>query len=228
MAKRARLSELSIRVGRLEPGPLNAITDVAGVEVGYATIVEDAPVILRTGVTAVWPGGRDILARPVFAGIHSFNGNGEMTGSHWIAEQGLLTTPIAITNTHSVGLVRDAVGAYLIRHGGDAPWMLPVAAETYDGRLSDSERLAITMEHAFAALASASGGVPAEGNVGGGTGMICHEFKGGTGTASRVVSESDGGYVVGVLVQANHGRRERLTVAGVPVGLEIPASVVPL
>src|SRR5260370_14190285 len=178
MTKRARLRELGIRVGRLEPGPLNAITDVAGVEVGYATLVEDAPAILRTGVTAIWPGGRDILARPVFAGIHSFNGNGEMTGSHWIAEQGMLTTPIAITNTHSVGLVRDAVGAYLVRNGGDAPWLLPVAAETYDGRLSDSERLAITMDHVFAALASASGGAIAEGNVGGGTGMICHEFKG--------------------------------------------------
>ena len=216
MAKRARLNELGIRVGRLEPGLLNAITDVAGVEVGYATIVEDAPAILRTGVTAVWPGGRDILARPVFAGIHSFNGNGEMTGSHWIAEQGLLTTPIAITNTHSVGLVRDAVGAYLIRHGGDAPWMLPVAAETYDGRLSDSERLAITMEHAFAALASASGGVPAEGNVGG-----------GTGTASRTVRESGARYTAGALVQANYGERALLRVDGVPVGEAIGIEAVP-
>src|SRR5260370_11353146 len=178
MTKRARRRELGIRVGRLEPGPRNAIADVAGVEVGYAPLVEDARAILRTGVTAIWPGGRDILARPVFAGIHSFNGNGEMTGSHWIAEQGMLTTPIAITNTHSVGLVRDAVGAYLVRNGGDATWRLPGAAETYDGPLRDSERVAITMDHVFAALASASGGAIAEGNVGGGTGMICHEFKG--------------------------------------------------
>src|ERR1041385_8910823 len=113
MAKRPRLRELGIRIDRLETGPFNAITDVAGIEVGYATLIDDAPVTLRTGVTAIWPGGRDILARPVFAGIHSFNGNGEMTGSHWIAEQGLLTTPVPITNTHSVGLVRDAVGAYV-------------------------------------------------------------------------------------------------------------------
>jgi len=227
MAKRARLRELGIRVGRLEPGPLNAITDVAGVEVGYATIVEDAPAILRTGVTAIWPGGRDILARPVFASIHSFNGNGEMTGSHWIAEQGLLTTPIAITNTHSVGLVRDAVGAYLVRHGGDAPWLLPVAAETYDGRLSDSERLAVTMDHVFAALESATRGTVAEGNVGGGTGMICHEFKGGTGTASRVVQEGGVRYTIGALVQANYGERALLRVDGVPVGEAIGIDAVP-
>src|SRR5215470_1422284 len=224
---RQRLRELGIRVGRLEPGALNSVTDVAGVEVGYATIVEDAPAVLRTGVSAIWPGGRDILAKPVFAGIHSFSGNGEMTGSHWIVEQGLLTTPIAITNTHSVGLVRDAVGAYLIRHGGDAPWLLPVAAETYDGRLSDSERLAVGMEHVFTALGTASGGAIAEGNVGGGTGMICHEFKGGTGTASRVVREGAARYTVGALVQANYGLRESLRVDGVPVGREIGPEVVP-
>jgi len=224
---RSRLRALGIRVGRLEPGPLNAITDVAGVEVGYATIIEDAPAVLRTGVTAVWPGGRDVLARPVFAGIHSFNGNGEMTGSYWIAEQGMLTTPIAITNTHSVGLVRDAVGAYLIREGGDAPWLLPVAAETFDGRLSDSERLAVTVDHVFAALRSASGGAIAEGNVGGGTGMICHEFKGGTGTASRVVLEAGARYTVGALVQANYGQRELLRVDGVPVGEAISIDEVP-
>ena len=227
MTKRARLRELGLRVGRLEPGRLDAITDVAGVEVGYATIVEDAPAVLRTGVTAIWPGARDILARPVFAGIHSFNGNGEMTGSHWIAEQGLLTTPIAITNTHSVGLVRDAVGAYLLRHGGDAPWLLPVAAETFDGRLSDSARLAVTLDHVFAALASASGGAIPEGNVGGGTGMICHEFKGGTGTASRVIHEGGARYTVGALVQANYGQRELLRVDGVPVGEAIGIDAVP-
>jgi D-aminopeptidase len=221
------LRTLGIRVGRLEPGPLNAITDIAGVEVGYATIIEDAPAVLRTGVTAIWPGGRDVLSRPVFAGIHSFNGNGEMTGSHWIAEQGMLTTPIGITNTHSVGLVRDAIGAYLMRQGGDAPWLLPVAAETYDGRLSDSERLAINMDHVFSALRTASGGAVAEGNVGGGTGMICHEFKGGTGTASRLVREGGARYTVGALVQANYGQRELLRVDGVPVGEAIGIDQVP-
>src|SRR5579872_1054460 len=227
MATRARLRELGIRVGRLEPGPLNAITDIIGIEVGYTTLLEDRPAVLRTGVTAIWPGGRDILARPVFAGIHSFNGNGEMTGSHWIAEQGLLTTPIAITNTHSVGLVRDAVGAYLIREGGDAPWMLPVAAETFDGRLSDSERLPITMDHVFSALRTAAGGPIAEGNVGGGTGMVCHEFKGGTGTASRVVEVAGARYTVGALVQANYGERELLRVDGAPVGEAIGIDEVP-
>jgi len=206
---------------------LNAITDIAGVEVGYTTLVADTPTIVRTGVTAIWPGGRDVLSRPVFAGIHSFNGNGEMTGSHWIAEQGLLTTPIAITNTHSVGLVRDAVGAYVIRHGGDAPWMLPVAAETFDGTLSDAASLAVTMDHVFSALESAAGGPIAEGNVGGGTGMICHEFKGGTGTASRVIEESGRRFTVGALVQANYGMRELLRVDGVPVGEAIGLDTVP-
>ena len=222
MANRARLRDLGVRVGRLAPGPLNAITDIPGVEVGYTTLTANLPAILRTGVTVIWPGGRDVLSRPMFAGIHSFNGNGEMTGSHWIAEQGLLTTPIAITNTHSVGLVRDAVGSYIVRHGGDAPWMLPVAAETFDGTLSDAASLSVTMDHVFAALETASGGAIAEGNVGGGTGMICNEFKGGIGTSSRVLPEKLGGYTVGVLVQCNYGRRSQLRIAGVPVGKEIP------
>ena len=224
---RARLRELGIRVGRLEPGPLNAITDVAGVEVGYATLVRDAPRTVRTGVTAIWPGGRDVWTRPVFAGVHSFNGNSEMTGALWIAEQGLLTTPIAITNTHSVGLARDALGAYGNSKGGDSPWMLPVAAETHDGLLNDAWSMSLTFEHVFAALDDAAGGAVAEGNVGGGTGMIAHEFKGGTGTASRVVSEGGARYVVGALVQANYGMRELLRVDGVPVGEAIGIDVVP-
>ena len=224
---RPRLRDLGIRVGRLEPGPLNAITDVADVEVGYATVVADAPAVVRTGVTAIWPGGRNIWTRPVFAGIHSFNGNGEMTGALWIAEQGLLTTPIAITNTHSVGLVRDAVGAYGTRLGVETPWMLPVAAETFDGTLSDAASLPITMEHAFAALESAAGGAIAEGNVGGGTGMICHEFKGGTGTASRMMTEAGQCWTVGALVQANYGQREMLRIDGVPVGEAIGVDAVP-
>lgn len=224
---RMRLRDLGIRVGRLEPGPLNAITDVAGVEVGYATLVADAPAVVRTGVTAIWPGARDVWTRPVFAGIHSFNGNGELTGSHWIAEQGLLTTPIAITNTHGVGLVRDAIGAYGARLGVETPWMLPVAAETYDGTLSDASSLPVAMEHVFAALESAAGGAIAEGNVGGGTGMICHEFKGGTGTASRLVSEARQRWAVGAVVQANYGQREMLRVDGVPVGEAIDVDAVP-
>jgi D-aminopeptidase len=224
---RARLRDLGIRVGRLDPGPHNAITDVAGVEVGYTTLLRDTPRPVRTGVTAVWPGSRDVWTRPVFAGIHSFNGNGEMTGALWLAEQGLLTTPIAITNTHSVGLVRDAVGAYAAAKGIAFPWMLPVAAETYDGLLSDAESMAVTVEHVFSALDAAAGGAIAEGNVGGGTGMIAHEFKGGTGTASRVVVEGGARYAVGALVQANYGMRELLRVDGVPVGEAIGLDAVP-
>jgi len=224
---RPRLRELGIRVGGLEPGPLNAITDVPGIEVGYATLIADAPAVVRTGVTAIWPGARDIWTRPVFAGIHSFNGNGELTGAHWIAEQGLLTTPIAITNTHGVGLVRDAVGAYGASLGVATPWMLPVAAETHDGLLSDAKTLPVAMEHVFAALESAAGGAIAEGNVGGGTGMICHEFKGGTGTASRQVRAAGQRRTVGALVQANYGDRELLRVDGVPVGEAIGIDTVP-
>ncbi|HUN45357.1 MAG TPA: P1 family peptidase [Stellaceae bacterium] len=224
---RPRLRELGIRVGGLEPGPLNAITDVPGVEVGYSTLIADAPAVVRTGVTAIWPGARDIWTRPVFAGLHSFNGNGELTGAHWIAEQGLLTTPIAITNTHSVGLVRDAVGAYGAGLGIAAPWMLPVAAETHDGLLSDAKILPVAMEHVFAALESAAGGAIAEGNVGGGTGMVCHEFKGGTGTASRQVRAAGQRRTVGALVQANYGDRELLRVDGVPVGEAIGIDTVP-
>jgi len=224
---RPRLRELGIHTGGLEPGPLNAITDVAGVEVGYATLIAETPSVIRTGVTAIWPGARDVWTRPVFAGIHSFNGNGELTGAHWIAEQGLLTTPIAITNTHSVGLVRDAIGACGVKSGVETPWTLPVAAETHDGILSDAKTLPVTMAHVFAALEGAADGAIAEGNVGGGTGMICHEFKGGTGTASRVVLEAGQRWTVGALVQANYGQRELLRVDGVPVGEAIGVDAVP-
>ena len=224
--RRCRLRKLGIVPGRLAPGPENAITDVVGTEVGFTTLVADRPRVLRTGITAIWP-SRDIWQRPMFAGFHSFNGNGELTGAHWIAEQGLLTAPIAITNTHSVGLVRDAIGAYAARLGAATPWMLPVAAETYDGTLSDAESLSITTEHVFAALDEAKGGAVAEGNVGGGTGMICHEFKGGTGTASRVVETDVARYCVGALVQANYGMREMLRVDGVRVGEAIGIDEVP-
>jgi D-aminopeptidase len=164
----------------------------------------------------------------VFAGCYRLNGNGELTGLEWIRESGILTSPIAITNTHSVGVVHDALVAAEIRArpDGEVFWSLPVAGETWDGALNDINGMHVRAEHLFAALDGAAAGEVAEGNVGGGTGMICHEFKGGIGTASRLVAERHGGYVVGVLVQANYGRRERLTVAGVPVGVEIPASVV--
>ena len=213
------------------PGPLNAITDVAGVEVGHSTIVKgegplkvgEGPV--RTGVTAVLPRGKK-LADPVFAGWFSLNGNGEMTGTTWVEESGFLEGPVMLTNTHSVGIVRDAVVAWRVKQGGpDASgywWSLPVVAETWDGHLNDVNGFHVKEKHAFEAIESAKGGSVAEGNVGGGTGMICHEFKGGIGTASRKLGEKAGGFTVGVLVQANYGLRKQLRIAGVPVGQEIP------
>jgi D-aminopeptidase len=225
---RARLRDLGLTVGTLPPGPFNAITDVKGVKVGYATVIADTPRIARTGVTAIWPRGAEIWTDYVFAGTFSFNGNGEMTGLPWLAEQGLLGAPIAITNTYQVGVVRDAITALAVRDGASQAFHLPVVAETYDGWLSDIQAFTLTQEHAFAALDSAVGACAiAEGNVGGGTGMICHEFKGGTGTASRVVVENGQPYTVGALVQANYGARDLLRVDGVPVGREIGPDVVP-
>ena len=213
------------------PGPLNAITDVAGVEVGHTTLISgDGPLVrgkgpVRTGVTAILPKGRGFRDR-VFAGWYTLNGNGEMTGTTWLEEAGFLGSPILITNTHSVGVVRDAVIEWNVRRGGGGDYSgdfsLPVVAETWDGFLNDIDGFHVTKSHAFAALDSARGGGPvAEGNVGGGTGMICHGFKGGIGTASRVLAKDDGGYTMGVLVQANYGSRSLLTIAGVPVGREI-------
>jgi D-aminopeptidase len=221
--QRARLRDLGIKTGRLPPGKLNAITDVAGVKVGQASLIRDTPSIVRTGVTAIWPAGDDIWTDWVFAGAHSFNGNGEMTGLAWIAEQGLISAPICITNTYSVGLVRDAICALAVRDNAPQPWHLPVAAETYDGWLSDSASFPVTTELALAAMDAASSGAVQEGNTGGGTGMNCHEFKGGTGTASRVAGE----YTVGALVQANYGERALLRIDGVPVGREIGTDIVP-
>ncbi len=218
-----RLRDLGITTGRLPTGLWNAITDVPGVRVGYATLIEDHPHTVRTGVTAIWPKGPEIWGEYCFAGTHSFNGNGEMTGLPWIAEQGMLGAPICITNTWSVGIVRDAISAAALRDGATQAFHLPVAAETYDGWLSESERFPVTTELALAAMDSATSGPIAEGNVGGGTGMICHEFKGGTGTASRLA----GGYTVGVLVQANYGARELFRVDGVKVGEKIGPDVVP-
>lgn len=212
------------------PGPLNAITDVKGVEVGYATIIEgDGKLVagrgpVRTGVTAILPQGKNFRGR-VFAAWHTLNGNGEMTGTTWLEESGSLGTPVMITNTHSVGVVRDAVIEWNARRGTDegysGDFSLPVVAETWDGFLNDINGFHVRKEHAFQALDSAKSGPVAEGNVGGGTGMVAHGFKGGTGTSSRLLAKDEGGYTVGVLVQANYGRRDLLRVAGVPVGREI-------
>jgi D-aminopeptidase len=206
------------------PGPLNAITDVKGVEVGYTTLISgEGDTAIRTGVTAILPQGKDFAGR-LFAAWHTLNGNGEMTGTTWIEESGGLGTPIMITNTHSVGIVRDAViewGAKKSKGGYSGDLSLPVVAETWDGFLNDINGFHVKKEHVFNALDTATSGPTAEGNVGGGVGMSSFQFKAGTGTASRVLSAAAGGYTVGVLVQANFGSRQNLNIAGVPVGREI-------
>jgi D-aminopeptidase len=213
-----RVRDLGVTIGTGTPGPRNAITDVEGIRVGATTLVEGDAV--RTGVTVIVPPDE-----PLFAGTHRLNGNGELTGLEWVRESGMLTTPLAITNTHSVGVVHDALIESAIRRGMlDDAWSLPVVGETWDGVLNDINGLHVRREHVFAALESATEDVP-EGNAGGGTGMICHGFKGGTGTASRL---AEAGWTVGVLVQANHGRRERLLVDGVHVGRAIGPDRVPL
>jgi D-aminopeptidase len=213
------------------PGPLNAITDVAGVEVGATTLIHgdgalkvgEGPV--RTGVTVILPRGAK-NSDPVYAGWFSLNGNGEMTGTTWVEESGFLEGPVGLTNTHSVGTVRDSVIAWGVKHGAlHQDWSLPVVAETWDGWLNDINGFHVKQEDVFAALDSAKGGPVAEGNSGGGTGMVCYGFKGGTGTSSRVLAKDEGGYTVGVLVQCNCGRRPQLTIVGVPVGKEIPQDV---
>jgi D-aminopeptidase len=223
---RPRLRDLGIVTGQLPPGPLNAITDVEGVKVGHSTLISDSPRVVRTGVTAIWPRS-SVWQDWCFAGYHSFNGNGEMTGLPWLAEQGLLGAPLCITNTLSVGVVRDAICAYAVEKGIEAPFHLPVTAETWDGWLSDIEGFSVTQAMAFEALEQAKGGPVAEGCVGGGTGMITHEFKGGIGTSSRCVDTAGSRYTVGVLVQSNYGRRHLLRVNGVPVGRELTTDVVP-
>jgi D-aminopeptidase len=222
-----RSRDLGIVFGDAAPGELDAITDVAGVRVGSVTLIEGEAV--RTGVTVIVPSEADIGDHQLFAGCHTLNGNGELTGLEWVRESGRLTTPIALTNTHSVGTVRDALVAHSVRARGDDwyYWALPVVGETWDGMLNDINGAHVRPEHVDEAIAKASGGAVEEGAVGGGTGMICHGFKGGIGTASRVTPEEHGGYTVGVLVQANHGWRERLTVAGAPVGRVIGGDVVP-
>jgi D-aminopeptidase len=231
-----RARELGIHIGAGTPGPLNAITDVAGVRVGHTTLIEGSGPLhvgagpVRTGVTVIVPHDGNVWEEPLFAGFHRLNGNGELTGLQWVHESGMLKCAIGITNSHSVGVVRDALVAAEIeeRTPGHLFWSLPVVGETWDGMLSDVNGLHVTAEHTRDALRRASSGPVSEGNVGGGTGMICHEFKGGCGTASRVVADEDGGYIVGVLVQANHGRRERLVVNGVPIGQMVTADEVPV
>jgi D-aminopeptidase len=235
MAPRKRLRGLGVTIGRMPPGRHNAITDVAGVRVGHATIVSgegplkvgEGPV--RTGVTVIMPHEGDIGLDPLFAGSHVLNGNGEMTGLLWVKESGMLTSPIAITNTHSVGVVRDALIAYEARmtQRPELFWSLPVVAETYDGWLNDINGMHVKPEHVWAAIEQAADGPVAEGCVGGGTGMICHEFKGGIGTSSRVLADEDGGWAVGVLVQANYGARHLLRIDGMPIGELISCAEIP-
>jgi len=252
---RARARDLGIKIGRLAPGRWNAITDVSGLKVGHTTLIDgEGPLVVgtgpvRTGVTVILPHAGDIGADPLFAGYHVLNGNGEMTGLAWLEESGTLSTAVAITNTHSVGTVHDALIAYQVGRGNGsaAPsWSLPVVAETYDGFLNDINGFHVQPEHVFAALDNAASGPVAEGNVGGGTGMIAHGFKAGIGTSSRrvphtwprrspditppVERETTGDepvWTVGVLVQANYGQRALLRINGVPVGEAIPPSVVP-
>ena len=242
---RAREAGLFAASGRT--GRLNAITDVPGVSVGHVTHIAGAgPLVvgqgpIRTGVTVVVPRPEPVALNPVFAGIHRLNGNGEMTGSHWIEESGLLASPIGLTNTHSVGVVRDAlVQVERSQRSGSDWWSLPVVAETWDGLLNDINWSHVSAEDVWAALEGASSGPVQEGNVGSGTGMICHGFKGGIGTSSRFVAATTGGdvagqtgddtvrYTVGVLVQANHGSRRRLVIDGFPVGRHLDEGVVPL
>ena len=226
-AQKPRERDLGLPIGG-SPGSLDAITDVAGIEVGHTTLISGSGKLVvgqgpvRTGVTVIHPRGK-ANHDPVFAAWFTLNGNGEMTGTTWVQESGLLEGPVAITNTHSVGVVRDAIIQWEVsRKNALQPWWLPVVAETYDGGLNDINGFHVKPEHVLAALDSASAGLPKEGAVGGGTGMVCHGFKGGIGTASRKLPDSQGGFTVGVLVQCNYGVRRDLRIAGVPVGEEIP------
>ncbi len=218
---RARASDLGITIGQLPTGPANAITDVPGVRVGHRTLIADRPRTVRTGVTMIVPRDGDIWRDFAFAGVHAFNGCGEMTGVAWIQEAGMLETPIGITNTHAVGVVRDALVEYGVAHGYVPHFTLPVVAETYDGLLNDINAQSVTRDDARSALRAAAPGAVAEGNVGGGTGMRCHGFKGGIGTSSRMVRVPSGAYAVGALVQANYGWMRQLRIDGVPVGREL-------
>jgi D-aminopeptidase len=232
MSRRRRLRELGFGPGTVPTGARNAISDVPGVSVGHATVIEDEPRVIRTGVTVILPRPIGELDDLAYGGLFSFNGNGELTGSHWLAESGLVGGPIAITNTDQVGLVRDELVAAEAARQPDLDWCLPLVGETWDGVLNDIHARGLTAEHVHQALDAAASpagrGPVAEGNVGGGTGMVCHGFKGGIGTSSRLVQAAGEQYTVGVLVQANYGHRELLRLDGRPVGTVIDASVVPL
>ena len=229
-----RLRDLGHTIGRLPTGPSNSIADVVGVSVGHATVVHDSPGTARTGVTIVHTRAPDRRGDLCHAAMYSLNGNGEMTGSHWVAESGLLGGPVGITNTHQVGLVRDHLVAWQVRRSPDTQWCLPVVGETYDGFLNDIDAFHLTADHVRAALADADRALGpeerpvVEGNVGGGTGMVCHQFKGGIGTSSRISGEPGGPFTVGALVQANYGRRELLRLDGRRVGHLLGADVAPL
>jgi D-aminopeptidase len=224
---RARIRDLGIHPGVMPTGPNNAITDVPGVLVGQVTLIYDEPDIARTGITVITPRDGAVGHDHAFAGFHRFNGCGEMTGVQWIEETGLLTSAIALTNTHEIGMVRDALAEYSFSNPTSGPFYLPVVAETFDGWLNNLQARHLAKEHLFQAMASAKSGPVDEGNAGGGTGMICHDFKGGIGTSSRLVDSKSGRFTVGALVQANYGDRAQLRVDGIPVGREIGADKVP-
>lgn len=223
---RARARDLGVVIGHLPTGPYNAITDVPGVRVGHSTVIHDTPRTARTGITVIFPREEPIWENHTPAGFHVLNGNGDFTGTHWVEESGMLTSLIAITNTHQVGLVRDEIVRYSIDHGV-REWVMPLVAETYDGWLNDINAFHLTPEHVRQAIGNAASGPVAEGNVGGGTGMICYDFKGGIGTSSRVITFPYGRYTIGALVQANHGDRHLFRADGVPVGRAIYYDRVP-
>jgi len=222
-----RLRDLGLSVGTLPPGPYNAITDVAGLSVGHVTILEDAPKTVRSGLTVIVPENGAVGERNLYAGTHVLNGNGEMTGLAFLNEFGLLCGPIALTSTHSVGAAHEGLIRHELESGSPFDFLLPVVAETYDGWLSDRSAFAVRPHHVGEAIASAASGIVAEGSVGGGTGMICHEFKAGIGTASRIADVAGTDWTVGVLVQANYGSRERLRLNGHNVGAMFPVTDIP-
>lgn len=222
-----RLRDLGVTIGEYPTGENNAITDVDGVWVGHQTVIRDEPSVVRSGVTMIVPRQGNIWSDFAYCGVAILNGNGEMTGIPWIEESGMLGTPIGLTNTHQVGMVRDALAKYLARNDLERSFYLPVAAETWDGHLNDAESFPLTDDDAFTAIEAAGPGHVAEGNVGGGTGMICHEFKGGIGTSSRLVEVDGQTYTVAALVQANYGLRSDLRIDGIPVGRKVGFDVVP-
>ncbi len=225
--ERKRFRELGFSIGEFPTGPLNAITDIPGLTVGHTTVIHDEPSVARTGVTVIFPRGGEESENNVYAAYHSLNGAGEMTGLAWLDHFGTISTPIGLTNTLQVGVVRDAILTWMREKGRLASWAAPVVAETYDGRLSDIHAFPVNREHAYQALNAATSAPVPEGCVGGGTGMNCHGFKAGIGTSSRIIEPACGRYTVAALVQANYGQRRHFRVDGVPVGRVINADVVP-